>query len=384
MIPSLPEYADWFARRRTGNTIAKLLVMLLIVGLTSGTKAFGARMEAAIGGSSGSLPCGTTVVEVWKTGTTNGEIVVEFRYHYGPRHVAKRVLLKGVDTTFVADEYSFSSNEAWQVTGKQTYTTIKGVERSILVAERALNQVKRNAPPFGSCVSTDTDKVYAKWLPSSQIIQILNDKEMLARMYVSTGLTDIRWDGNKTVIRRGGNKTVLLRGVDTTALTEDSRSLLSGKVPCYSQFPISGTYRYKSTNGTMQTVFVADNVERIRKADIEDAERIDRADKAHMEAKALEKLEEQIKRFNERQNERQRVEALEKKRQKRLKAIEAEKALWRMWKSKNGVVLFWARFNGGIINGNVMLKKRDGTRRYIPLKELSAKDQEWIMKQLDK
>ena len=44
---------------------------------------------------------------------------------------------------------------------------------------------------------------------------------------------------------------VLLRGVDTTALTEDSR-------PPFGEYIVTGTYRYKSTDGAARTVFVVE------------------------------------------------------------------------------------------------------------------------------
>jgi len=55
----------------------------------------------------------------------------------------------------------------------------------------------------------------------------------------------------------------------------------------------------------------------------------------------------------------------------------AEKVRWRTWSDSDGKSRFEARIIG-IINGNVVLKKRDGTVMRIPLETLSADDQEWV------
>ena len=291
-------------------------------------------MKAAIGGEAGLLGP-AEVSEVW----TTGEVVLRF---LKPGDGAERVLLKGADTTFVADGYRFLSDRAWKVTGKQTYSTVGGVERSILVAEPVAG-----SGGYDGCVVIGRATGWCR-PREHHIVQILNDKEMLITMHVSTG-------------RLGGrDDVVLLRGVDTSKLTEDSPPPFNGytggpKPEKIGKYPITGTYRFKSTNGTTRTVFVAD------------------AGKAEADRRANEKhLEEEEQKKAEAEKEVRKAREAEEQRK-----ANAEKARWHTWSDSDGTSQFEARVIG-IINGNVVLKRQDGTVTRVPLEKLSSDDQEWL------
>ncbi len=59
---------------------------------------------------------------------------------------------------------------------------------------------------------------------------------------------------------------------------------------------------------------------------------------------------------------------------------EREKALWRVWSDASGTHIAEARFSGAI-GGQVKLVKKDGTKIFIPLENLSEVDREWIRDQ---
>ena len=189
-------------------------------------------MKAVINGDPGRLQS-AEVSEVWK----DGEVVIDFR----KSREAERVLLKGADTKMVADGFGFVSGRIWMVTGKQTYSTVGGVDRSILVAEPVdlspyLDVAQFGVEPVDRCVfrSIHCGREY------SHIVQILDKNEMLVTMRVSPVRTS-----------DSGVKVVLLRGVDTSSLTEDSR-------PPFGEYVVTGTYRYKSKDGGARTVFVVE------------------------------------------------------------------------------------------------------------------------------
>ena len=207
-----------------------------------------ARMKAAIDGEAGLLGP-AEVVEVW----TTGEVVIRF---LKASDGAERVLLKGADTTLVADGFKFYSDRTWRVIHKRTYHTAAGVDRSILVAEplegsKGTDTCAIPGRAVGRCYSKDRR---ADGLQRGRIVQILNDHEMLLTMHVSTGLPGSH---------RESDDIVLLRGVGTRNLTEDSpppfNEVTGGPKPeKLGKYPITGTYRYKTTGGTIRTVFVAD------------------------------------------------------------------------------------------------------------------------------
>jgi hypothetical protein len=293
------------------------------------------KMKAVIGGEAGLLGS-AEVSEVW----AKGEVVIRF---LKPRDGAERVLLKGADTTLVADGYRFYSDRVWTVTRKQTYKTVGGVERSILVAEPA----DPSQPGHDGCRFSLGKPQAHCGRGYSHIVQILGDKEMLVTMKVSPGVKVAQIDGGGATI--GG---LLLRGVDTTKLTEDSR-------PPFGRYPITGTYRYESTGGTTQTVFVAD-------AEKAEADRL--AAQKRLEEEQRNKAEAERKAKAER-------EAAEKAEKERKAQI--EKAKWRTWSDKAGTFKIEAKILG-LAGDDVVLKKRDGKIVRLALEELSADDQEWV------
>jgi hypothetical protein len=191
-------------------------------------------MRAAIDGDPGRLQS-AEVSEVWK----EGEVVIAFR----KSREAERVLLKGTDTKMVADGFGFVSGRIWMVTGKQTYSTVGGVDRSILVAEPVdlspyLDVTQFGVEPIDQC--RFSSRVLCSKHVHSRIVQILGNNEMLVTMRAY-----------RSSASDSGVKVVLLRGVDTTALTEDSS-------PPFGEYVVTGTYRYKGTDGAARTVFVVE------------------------------------------------------------------------------------------------------------------------------
>lgn len=287
------------------------------------------RMKAAIGGEAGTL-APAEVSEVWK----KGEVVLRF---IKPGDGAERVLLKGADTTLIADGYRFSSDRTWKVTGKQTYSTVGGVERSILVAE----PVDASQPGHDGCrfIGEPQAKCGREY---SHIVQILGNKEMLVTMRVSVSLRDV-------VVG-----VVLLRGIDTTKLTEDSR-------PPFGTYPIAGTYRYESKDGVARTVFVAD------------AEKAE-ADQMAKQKRLAEVEHERAEAEREAVAEREAAQKAEQERK-----AKAEKAKWRTWSDRAGTFKIEAKILG-LANDNVVLKKQDGKIVRIALEELSPDDQQWVQR----
>ena len=311
------------------------------------------RMKAVIDGDAGLL-APAEVSEV----RAKGEVVIQF---YRPGDGAKRVLLKGAHTTFVADEYRFFSSRIWKVTGKQTYSTVGGVERSIFVAEPVnASQPGRDGVGFlGDYPHADCNRRY-----SPRIVQILGKREMLVTMGVGDfapgAVAEVVWlrgsftmetirDSPQTVAR-----LVLLRGADTTKLTEDSP-------PPFGWYPITGTYQYKSAGGGTRTVFVADaekaEADRLaaqKRRDEEEHAKAEAARRADAERKAIEKAEKERK-------------------------AAAEKARWRTWSDKTGKFKLEAQFLG-LADDEVVLKKRDGNTIRVALKKLSTDDQECVIR----
>jgi SLA1 homology domain 1, SHD1 len=284
-------------------------------------------MKAVIDGQSGLLPK-AVVSSVW----AEAEVVIRF---LEPDDGARRVLLKGADTTFVADGFRFRSDRVWKVTGKQTYFTADGVQRSILVAEPvgALQQGSEG------CVDPRRHTALCR-RKSSRIVQILGVNEMLVDMHVSPPLLTSEMH------------VLLLRGVDTAKLTEDSQ-------PPPGRYPITGTYRYSGINGGVHTVFVADATQA-------EADRIAEQRRREEEHRELARAA---------RNAMAEQEVAEKAERERKAKEEAAK--WRTWMDSSGRFRLEAKLNG-IIDGNASLKKRDGTVVRVPLGRLSDDDQKWI------
>jgi methylmalonyl-CoA mutase N-terminal domain/subunit len=142
-----------------------------------------------------------------------------------------------------------------------------------------------------------------------------------------------------------GTGLVLLRGINTTTLTEDSR-LKTGT------YPITGTYRYKSADGSSRTVFVSAPEE----AQEEQLAQRKRLDKERHKADEDRRLAEE----------------------KQRKA--AEDARWHTWTAADGIHTTEAKFvssNAGL----AYLEKRDGTKIKVASEKLSKKDLDWIRRQ---
>lgn len=201
----------------------------------------GALMVPRIGGNPGRLGPYWVVEAVW----AKDELIVSYYPEVVADGNARKLLLKGADTTHVADGFIFESSRDWRVTGKQTYETLSGATRSILVAEalavpRAPEE-RNDSKPKEACrdpllllCGREIDRALGGG--QSRVVQILNDHEMLVTMGTVAGYTP------RMV-------TVLLRGVDATKLTEDS-------YPPYGVYLVNGTYQYKAVDGALRTVFV--------------------------------------------------------------------------------------------------------------------------------
>jgi flagellar biosynthesis GTPase FlhF len=180
------------------------------------------------------------------------------------------------------------------------------------------------------------------------------------------------------------NAVVLLRGVDTTKLTEDSPPAAFRLQPIrgsVDKYPITGTYRYKSTGGVTRTVFVAD----AKKAEEEQAAEEDRREEAErngIEAERESKRKAQAEREAKEKKARAETEAKEKVEMER--KAKAEKARWREWTVSGYAdkTKFEARFDS-LANGTVRLTKHGGETVRVALEDLSADDQAWIRRRYE-
>jgi hypothetical protein len=196
-------------------------------------------MHVVIGGHGGQLPA-ANVFEVRK----DDEVVLEF---FAPDLVGTRfVLLKGVrpiENALIADGFALVSDRTWRVTGKETYKTTSGTERSIFVAQ----PVDSSQTGGEGCMRGGRGRPKAYAMPeTSRIVQILNKEEMLV-VVSEVAVLKHSWKGQL----EGGAAMILLRGLDTTQLTEDS---VVPKGP----YDITGTYSYTSKEGGRRTVLVAE------------------------------------------------------------------------------------------------------------------------------
>ena len=208
------------------------------------------------------------------------------------------------------------------------------MERSpILVAEPVKEADLYNAH-FEGCAGKRSAAYCHSKGNTRRIVQILNDKEMLVMMRVSTASGMVR-----------GRTGCVVRGVDTTKLTEDSPPAAFRLQPCgdVEKYSITGTYRYKSTNSTMRTVFVAD-AQKAEEDRIAEQKRLMEAERVKSEARRRADAEREAAK-----------KAAEKAEEER--KANAENARWRVWSYGDGTSHFEAKIIG-VINGNVALKKR--------------------------
>ena len=148
---------------------------------------------------------------------------------------------------------------------------------------------------------------------------------------------------------------IFVKGIETKGIVSDAKWQPSpGDI-----FEVAGTETYETVAGGSNTVFALSKVR---------ADRI----QAYVQARAEENRAKEEKAQEEARNSRD----AEKKAEEEQKA-NAEKARWRTWTDADGASHFEARMNG-IINGNVVLRKRDGTAARVPLKNLSPDDRQWV------
>jgi hypothetical protein len=151
------------------------------------------------------------------------------------------------------------------------------------------------------------------------------------------------------------NGFFFVKGIDTTGIVSDAKWKPSPE----DVFEVTGTETYETAAGGTKTLFVLSKVR---------ADRI----QAYVKAKAEEKRAQEEKAQEEARKAREVAEKTEEERK-----ANAEKAKWHVWSDSDGKLKFEATIIG-VVSGNVVLKKRDGTVARVPLEELSPDEQEWL------
>jgi len=184
----------------------------------------------------------------------------------------------------------------------------------------------------------------------TSVIQVFEDKIL------------VNFDWGNVASRNSPDRTGVLfvKGIDTKGIVSDAKWRPSTE----DIFEVTGTETYETVAGGTKTVFVLSRV------------RTDRI-QAYVKAKAEENRRQEEMVQEEARKAREATEKAEEERK-----ATAEKARWRMWSDSDGTFEFEARISG-VINDNVVLKKRDGGVVRIPLEKLSSKDQEWVKRWIE-